>query len=89
LQEQTGRAALLARELDASQTSLAAQQQVVASLTEELKGQRLFAMQAIEMGRGETRLVKERVAELQAKNDRLETMVDQLRMARGNAEGMR
>lgn len=89
LQEQTGRAALLARELETSQAALAAQQQVVANLTEELKGQRQFAMAAIEMGRGETRLVKERVAELQAKNDRLETMVDQLRMARGNAGGMR
>lgn len=89
LQEQAGRAALLARELEASQAALVAQQQVVASLTEELKGQRQFAMAAIEMGRGETRLVKERVAELQAKNDRLETMVDQLRMARGNAGGMR
>lgn len=89
LQEQTGRTALLARELETSQAALAAQQRVVASLTEELKGQRQFAMQAIEMGRSETRLVKERVAELQAKNDRLETMVDQLRMARGNAGGMR
>lgn len=89
LQEQTGRAALLARELETSQAALVAQRQVVADLTEELKGQRQFAMQAIEMGRGETRLVKERVAELQAKNDRLETMVDQLRMARGNAGGMR
>jgi signal transduction histidine kinase len=89
LQEQTGRAALLARELETSQATLAAQRQVVGSLTEELKGQRQFAMQAIEMARGESRLIKERVAELQAKNDRLETMVDQLRMARGNAGGMR
>jgi signal transduction histidine kinase len=89
LQEQTGRAALLAQELEVSQAALAAQQQVVASLTEELKGQRQFAMQAIEAGRGETRLVKDRVAELQAKNDRLETMVDQLRMARNNSGGMR
>ena len=89
LQEQSGRAALLARELEASQAALASQRQVVASLAEELKGQRQFAMQAIEMGRGEARLIKERVAELQAKNDRLETMVDQLRMARGNAGGMR
>ncbi len=89
LQEQTGRAALLARELETSQAALVAQQQVIASLTEELKGQRHFAMQAIELGRVETRLVKERVAELQAKNDRLETMVDQLRMARGNAGGLR
>jgi signal transduction histidine kinase len=89
LQEQTGRAALLTRELETSQAALAAQQQVVASLTEELKGQRQFAMAAIEMGRGETRLVKERVVELQAKNERLETMVDQLRMARGNSGGMR
>jgi len=89
LQEQTGRAVLLARELEARQAALAAQRQVVASLTEELKGQRQFAMQAIEMARGESRLVKERVAELQAKNDRLETMVDQLRIARGNAGGMR
>jgi len=89
LQEQTGRAALLAQELEASQAALAQQQQVVSSLTEELKGQRYFAMQAIEIGRGETRLVKEHVAELQAKNDRLETIVDQLRMARGNAGGMR
>ncbi|MFC5510102.1 hypothetical protein ACFPOU_03040 [Massilia jejuensis] len=89
LQEQTGRATLLAQELEASQAALAQQQQVVGSLTEELKGQRYFAMQAIEMGRGETRLVKERVAELQAKNDRLETMIDHLRMARGNSGGMR
>ncbi len=89
LQEQTSRAALLAQELEVSQAALAAQRQVVASLTEELRGQRQFAMAAIEMGRSETRLVKERVAELQAKNDRLETMVDQLRMARGNAGGMR
>lgn len=89
LQEQTGRAALLARELEASQAALAAQRQVVSSLTEESKGQRQFAMAAIEMARGESRLVKERVAELQVKNDRLETMIDQLRMARGNAGGMR
>lgn len=89
LQEQSGRGALLARELETSQAALAAQQQVVASLTEELKGQRQFAMQAIEMARGESRLIKERVAELQAKNDRLEMTIDQLRMARGNAGGMR
>lgn len=89
LQEQSGRAALFARELETSQAALVQQQQVVGSLTEELKGQRQFAMQAIELGRGETRLVKERVAELHAKNDRLETMIDQLRMARGNSGGMR
>lgn len=89
LQEQTGRATLLARELEASQASLAAQQQVVASLTEELKGQRQFAMQAIELGRAEMRMTKDRTAELQSKIDRLEMTIDQLRMARGNAGGMR
>lgn len=88
LQEQTGRAALLARELEASQASLAAQRQVVASLTEELKGQRLFAMQSIELGRAEMRMTKDRTAELQSKIDRLEMTIDQMRMARGNAGGM-
>jgi hypothetical protein len=83
LQAQTARADLLARELEASQAALARQQQTLSSLTEELKGQRLFAMQSIEMGRGETRLAKERAAELQSKIDRLEMTVDQLRMARG------
>jgi len=52
-QAQTARAALLARELAASQTALAEQQRTLTGLTEELKGQRLFAMQSIEMGRSE------------------------------------
>ncbi|WP_323144895.1 hypothetical protein [Massilia phyllosphaerae] len=50
-------------------------------MTEELKGQRLFAMQSIEMGRAETRVAKDRLAELQPKIDRLEITIDQLRMA--------
>jgi uncharacterized ParB-like nuclease family protein len=89
LQEQKGRAALLACELETSHASLAAQQQVVASLTEELKGQRLFAMQSIDTARAEMRMSKDRTAELQSKIDRLEMTIDQLRMARGNAGGMR
>ena len=89
LQAQTARADLLASELEASQAARAQQQQTLISLTEELKGQRLFAMQSIEMGRGETRLVKERAAELQSKIDRLEMTIDQLRMARGVPGGMR
>jgi len=89
LQAQTARADLLARELEASQAAIDKQQQTLASLTEELKGQRLFAMQSIEMGRGETRLAKERAVELQSKIDRLEVTIDQLRMARGAQGGMR
>jgi hypothetical protein len=89
LQAQTARADLLAGELAARDTALAAQQAVVGSLTEELKGQRLFAMQSIEMGRAETRLAKEHVAELQARIERLEVTIDQLRMTRGAPGGMR
>jgi hypothetical protein len=89
LQAQTARADLLSRELAASQAALAQQQQTLAGLTEEQKGQRLFAMQSIEMGRGETRLAKERAAELQSKVDRLEMTIDQLRMARSVSGGMR
>jgi hypothetical protein len=83
LQAQVARAELLARELEASQTALAQQQLTVAKLAEELKGQRLFAMQSIEMGRSETRMAKDRAAELQSKIDQLEMTIDQLRMARG------
>ncbi|TQK01151.1 hypothetical protein [Herbaspirillum sp. SJZ107] len=89
VQAQTARADLLARELAASQAIHAQQQQTLAGLTEELKGQRLFAMQSIEMGRAETRFAKERSAELQSKIDRLEMTIDQLRMARGVHGGMR
>jgi hypothetical protein len=89
LQAQTARADLLVRELEVSQAALAQQQQTLSKLTEELKGQRLFAMQSIEMGRSETRLAKERTAELQSKIDRLEMTIDQLRMARGAPGGMR
>jgi hypothetical protein len=89
LRVQTARADLLARELEVSQTALARQQQAVDGLAAELKGQRLFAMQSIEMGRAETRMAKERTVELQSKIDRLEMTVDQLRMARGVHGGMR
>lgn len=89
LQAQAARADLLARELEAGRAALAKQQEIVASLTEELKGQRHFAMQSIELGRAETRMAKERSAELQAKIDRLETTIDQLRMARGATGAMR
>ena len=89
LQEQNGRAALLASELEARQTALSQQREAVASLTEELKGQRLFAMQSIDSARAEMRMSKDRTAELQSKIDRLEMTIDQLRMARGNAGGMR
>lgn len=89
LQGQTARADLLAGELAASQAALAAQQDVVGRLTDDVKGQRLFAMQSIEMGRAETRLAKDRAAELQAKIDRLEMTIDQLRMVRGGPGGMR
>ena len=80
---------LLARELEASQAALLQQRQAVASLTEELKGQRLFAMQSIDSARAEMRMSKDRTAELQGKIDRLEMTVDQLRMARGAQGGMR
>lgn len=89
LQEQTGRATLLASELETSQAALAQQRQAVAGLTEELKGQRLFAMQSIDSARAEMRMTKDRTAELQSKIDRLEMTIDQLRMARGNAGGIR
>lgn len=89
LQAQVTRADLLARELEASQAALLQQRQAVASLTEELKGQRLFAMQSIDMARAEMRMSKDRTAELQGKIDRLEMTVDQLRMARGAQGGMR
>lgn len=89
LQEQAGRAALLARELEASHAALSQQREAVAGLTEELKGQRLFAMQSIDSARAEMRMSKDRTAELQSKIDRLEMTIDQLRMARGNAGGMR
>jgi acid stress-induced BolA-like protein IbaG/YrbA len=83
LQSQVARANVLAQELQANQALLTQQQHVVASLTEELKGQRIFAMQSIETGRAETRLARERINELQSKIDRLEMTIDQLRMARG------
>lgn len=89
LQAQTARADLLALELDAGKAALTHQQAMVGSLADELKGQRLFAMQSIEMGRAETRMAKDRAVELQGKIDRLETMVDQLRMARGATGGVR
>lgn len=89
LQAQVTRADLLARELEESRAALAQQRQAVAGMAEELKGQRLFAMQSIEMGRAETRMAKERVAELQSKIDRLEMTIDQLRMARGAPLGPR
>lgn len=85
LQAQVARAELLARELDASKSALTQQLQAVTALTEELKGQRLFAMQSIEIGRAETRAAKDRVAEMQARIDRLEMTIDQLRMVRGTA----
>jgi len=83
LQSQVARADVLAQELQTSQALLTQQLLVVASLTEELKGQRLFAMQSIESGRAETRLARDRISELQSKIDRLEMTIDQLRMARG------
>lgn len=89
LQAQTARADLLARELEAGRAAQAQQQQAMDRLTEELKGQRLFAMQSIEMGRAEARMANNRAAELQSKIDRLEMTVDQLRMARGAPGGMR
>lgn len=89
LRAQTARADLLAGELAARDAALAAQQAAVDRLTEEVKGQRLFAMQSIELGRAETRMAKDRVAELQSKIDRLEMTIDQLRMARGTPGGMR
>jgi hypothetical protein len=89
LQAQAARAEALAGELAARDAALAQLQTVVGSLTEELKGQRLFAMQSIEMGRAETRMAKDRAAELQAKIERLEMTIDQLRMARGATGGLR
>jgi hypothetical protein len=89
LQAQSARADLLTAELATSHAALAAHAAVVGSLTEELKGQRLFAMQSIEMGRAETRMAKERVADLQSKIDRLEMTIEQLRMARGTPGGIR
>jgi hypothetical protein len=89
LQAQVARADLLSRELEASQAAVAQQRQAVAGMTEELKGQRLFAMQSIEMGRAETRMARDRMAELQSKIDRLEMTIDQLRMTRGAPGGMR
>ncbi|MFC5477185.1 hypothetical protein [Massilia suwonensis] len=88
LQAQVARADLLARELEAGQVALSQQRETVASLTEELKGQRLFAMQSIESARAEMRMSKDRTAELQSKIDRLEMTIDQLRMARGAHGGM-
>lgn len=89
VQAQVARADLLARELEASQAALSQQRQAVANLTEELKGQRLFAMQSIDTARAEMRMSKDRTAELQSKIDRLEMTIDQLRMARGAHGGMR
>lgn len=89
LQAQVARADLLARELEVSQAALSQQREAVASLTEELKGQRLFAMQSIDSARAEMRMSKDRTAELQSKIDRLEMTIDQLRMARGAQGGMR
>lgn len=89
LQAQSARADLLAGELATSQAAIAAHAAVVESLTQELKGQRLFAMQSIEMGRAEARMAKDRAAELESKIDRLEMTIDQLRIARGNPGGIR
>lgn len=89
LHAQVARADLLARELEASQGALSQQRQAVASLTEEVKGQRLFAMQSIDTARAEMRMSKDRTAELQSKIDRLEMTIDQLRMAHGAQGGMR
>ena len=89
LQAQVARADLLARELEVSQAALAQQREAVAGLTEELKGQRLFAMQSIDSARAEMRMTNDRTAELQSKIDRLEMTIDQLRIARGAHGGMR
>jgi hypothetical protein len=89
LQAQAARVELLGRELQESRSALAHQQQVVAGLTEEITGQRQFAMQSIELSRAETRFAKDRSAELQAKIDRLEMTIDQLRMVRGAQGGTR
>jgi hypothetical protein len=89
LQAQVARADLLTTELTASHAALTQQRQAVASMAEELKGQRLFAMQSIELGRAETRSAKDRVTELQSKIDRLEMTIDQLRIVRGAAGGLR
>jgi hypothetical protein len=83
LAAQTARADLLAAELETSQAALMAQRAAVQALTDELKGQRLFSLQSIESARAETRLNKDRAAELQSKIDRLEMTIDQLRTARG------
>jgi hypothetical protein len=89
LQAQTARVELLGRELEEGRSALAHQQQLVAGLTEEAKGQRLFAMQSIELSRAETRFAKGRSADLQSKIDRLEMTIDQLRMVRGAQGGIR
>lgn len=89
LQAQAARVDLLARELEASQAALSQQREAVSSLMEELKGQRLFAMQSIDSARAEMRMSKDRTAELQSKIDRLEMTIDQLRMVRGAQGGMR
>ncbi|MFC5550288.1 hypothetical protein [Massilia aerilata] len=89
VQAQAARVDLLGRELEESRSALTQQRQTVTALTDELKGQRQFAMQAIEMSRSETRFAKDRSADLQAKIDRLEMTIDQLRMVRGGQGGPR
>lgn len=89
LQAQTARADLLAAELDASKAALAQQQDAVGRPTDELKGQRLFAMQSIEMGHAETGLAENASLNYKRKIERLEMTIDQLRMARGVPGGMR
>jgi hypothetical protein len=85
LQEQVALVAVLQSELLAAHNALHKEQENIKRLTEEVTGQRTFALQSIELSRAETRLIKERATTLEQQVRTLETTVDQLRMARGNA----
>ncbi len=80
LQEQTALNQVLSRELAAAQASLSTQQQLAGRLAAEMEGQRQFSLQAIDGVRGETRVVKERCAQLEATLKDREQMIDTLRM---------
>ena len=77
--------ALLQEQLHVSQASHAREQLLVKQMAEELTGQRLFALQAIEASRAETRLIKERVQQLERDIQSHENTIEQLRMARNPA----
>lgn len=76
-----------ANELTELRAVLAREQEQVARLTDEVAGQRLFALQSIELSRAETRLMRERMTTAELALARQEMVNDQLRIALSKAPG--